>query len=137
MVRNVRHFIRHSLAQAWALLLRSMAPATRGLARRAETAHERSAGASARFTLASVVVAVADDVPTVVRQAMDESHARFISGALFAELARVADAGGVLTAHITERGAREAEHFIALYPRRPDGSDETKQAPPARRFELR
>ena len=120
MVRNVRHIIRHSLAQAWALLLRSLAPATRALARRAKRGPERSASASARFKLASVVVAVAADVPPVIRQAADESHARFVSGALFGELARVADAGAVLTAHITERGVREAEHFIVLYPGCPD-----------------
>jgi hypothetical protein len=67
--------------------------------------------------MASVVVAVAEDVPAIVRQVAEESHARFSSGALFGELARVGDANAVLTARITERGVREAEHFIALYPR--------------------
>lgn len=64
-----------------------------------------------------VVVGEAADVPAIVRHAARESHARFSSGSLFGELARVGDANAVLTAHITERGLREAEHFITLYPR--------------------
>lgn len=67
--------------------------------------------------MASVVVGGAPNVPAVVRWVADESHARFSSGALFGELARVGDSNGVLAAHITERGVREAEHFIAVYPR--------------------
>jgi hypothetical protein len=117
MVRNVRHFILHSLAQAWALLLRSMSPSVRALAHRAQPGSEQLVSASTRFTMASVVVVADTDVPALVQQVADESRARFLSGALFGELARVGDANAVLVAHITERGIREAEHFIALYPR--------------------
>jgi hypothetical protein len=94
-----------------------MSPSVRALARRVEPGSEQLVSANTRFTMASVVGGGAADVPTVVRQVADESHARFSSGALFGELARVGDANAVLAAHITERGVREAEHFIALYPR--------------------
>lgn len=117
MVRNVRHFIRQSLAQAWALLLRSLSPSARALARRAAPDSERPLGANTRFTVTSVVVNETVDVPAIVRQVAEESHARFSSGVLFGELTRVTDANAVLVARVTERGVRDAEHFIALYPR--------------------
>ncbi|HEX7312730.1 MAG TPA: hypothetical protein VF297_02355 [Pyrinomonadaceae bacterium] len=114
MVRDVRNFVRQTLARVWALLLRSMPPATRGLARRAERSSRQYLSPTTTFTVASVVVAEAPDVPDVVRQAVAESQKRFSSGALLGELSRVGDANAVMAAHISERGAREAEHFITI-----------------------
>ena len=116
MVNNIRRFVVSSLAQAWALLLRHSPARLRDLARSADTGPEQLLGAATRFKLASVVKGAAADVPAVVQQVSAQSQARFASGALFGELERVGAANAVLTAHITERGARDAEHFISIYP---------------------
>jgi hypothetical protein len=116
MVNNIRRVVVSSLAQAWALLLRFLPAGICTLARSAETGPEQLLGAATRFRLASVVKGAAADVPAIVQQVSAQSQARFESGALFGELERVGAANAILTARITERGVRDAEHFISIYP---------------------